>query len=230
MSLQYPLLFPHGDRGFLLGIPHRDIEPGCSEGRSTISMQEYYCYCCHYRQNQYNPFICCGRLSAQSQVDSFACVEEGRLTYIANHQDDFRCEHFQGVADAVGKGNLDGSTIGKKRILPASFTGGDRYQQQNFQDAVAICRVHGSPRLFPTFTCFPKWPEIKEALLLEPGQKYTDRSDIICRVYKMKLDELGADIAGGQIFGPVSASRFLVHIFPLMRSMFPPIIVCFLCV
>ncbi|XP_071674427.1 uncharacterized protein [Lolium perenne] len=174
MSLQYPLLFPHGDRGF--------------------------------QQNQYNPFICCGRLSARSQVDSFACVEEGRLTYIANHQDDFRCEHFQGVADAVGKGNLDGSTIGKKRILPASFSGGDRYQQQNFQDLVAISVECMVPRaLFPTFTCFPKWPEIKEALLLEPGQKYTDRSDIICRVYKMKLDELVADIAGGQIFGPVSA-------------------------
>ncbi|XP_047048904.1 uncharacterized protein LOC124653890 [Lolium rigidum] len=185
MSLQYPLLFPHGDRGFQLGIPHRDIQPGCTEGRTTVSMQEYYCFCCHYRQNQYNPFLCCGKLSAQSQVDSFACVEEGRLTYIAGHQDDFRCEHFQGVADAVGKGNLDGSSIGKKRIVPASFIGGDRYQQPNFQDAVAICRVYGSPHLFPTFTCCPKWPEIKEALLLEPGQRYTDRSDLVVRVFKM---------------------------------------------
>ncbi|KAM0824662.1 hypothetical protein ACQ4PT_070045 [Festuca glaucescens] len=207
MSLQYPLLFPHGDRGFQLGIPHRDIQPGCTEGRTTVSMQEYYCFCCHYRQNQYNPFLCCGKLSAQSQVDSFACVEEGRLTYIAGHQDDFRCEHFQGVADAVGKGNLDGSSIGKKRIVPASFIGGDRYQQQNFQDAVAICRVYGSPHLFPTFTCCPKWPEIKEALLLEPGQRYTDRSDLVVRVFKMKLDELVGDISNGAIFGPVSASR-----------------------
>ncbi|KAM0909951.1 hypothetical protein ACQ4PT_014477 [Festuca glaucescens] len=206
MSLQYPLLFPHGDRGFQLGIPHRDIQPGCTEGRTTVSMQEYYCFCCHYRQNQYNPFLCCGKLSAQSQVDSFACVEEGRLTYIAGHQDDFRCEHFQGVADAVGKGNLDGSSIGKKRIVPASFIGGDRYQQQNFQDAVAICRVYGSPHLFPTFTCCPKWPEIKEALLLEPGQRYTDRSDLVVRVFKMKLDELVGDISNGAIFGPVSAT------------------------
>ncbi|KAM0899408.1 hypothetical protein ACQ4PT_021282 [Festuca glaucescens] len=171
MSLQFPVLFPHGDRGFQLGIPHRDIQPGCTEGRTTVSMQEYYCFCCHYRQNQYNPFLCCG------------------------------------VADAVEKGNLDGSSIGKKRIVPASFIDGDRYQQQNFQDAVAICRVYGSPHLFPTFTCCPKWPEIKEALLLEPGQRYTDRSDLVVRVFKMKLDELVGDISNGAIFGPVSASR-----------------------
>ena len=68
------------------------------------------------KKNQFNPFLCCERLSSQSQVDSFASVEEGRLTYIAEHQDDFRCEHFQGVADAVGQGHLDGSSIGKKEL------------------------------------------------------------------------------------------------------------------
>ena len=39
---------------------------------------------------------------------------------------------------------------------------------ENFQDAVAISRVHGAPDIFSTFTCNPKWPEITEAL--EPGR------------------------------------------------------------
>lgn len=163
------------------------------------------------KKNQFNPFLCCERLSSQSQVDSFASVEEGRLTYIAEHQDDFRCEHFQGVADAVGQGHLDGSSIGKKRIVPTAFTGGDRYGQQNFQDGVAICRVFGPPHLFVTFTCNPKWAEIKDALVFEPGQKSTDRSDLVVRVFKLKMEQFMKGIMKGRTFGPVCAGSYSRH-------------------
>jgi hypothetical protein len=53
--------------------------------------------------------------------------------------------------------------------------------------------VHGPPDYFVTFTCNSKWSEISESLL-EPGQKPTDRPDIIVRVYHMKLEELLNDI------------------------------------
>ena len=76
---------------------------------------------------------------------------------------------------------------------------------QNFQDAVAICRVYGAPDFFVTFTCNPKWPEISEALFFEMGQRATDRSDIIVRVYHMKLAEFLGDIREGVVFGPVVA-------------------------
>ena len=205
MSLQYPLLFPYGERGFQLGIPYR----GCGvEGlgiHGNVTMQDYFCYYCHYRCGSANPYTCYGRLSAQCQVDAFACIEECRLTYIADHQADFRSENFQGIADAVGKGCVDGSSVGKQRIIPASFVGGKRYMNQNFQDAVAICRVYGAPDFFVTFTCNPKWPEISEALFFEMGQRATDRSDIIVRVYHMKLAEFLGDIREGVVFGPVVA-------------------------
>ena len=61
-------------------------------------------------------------------------------------------------------------SIGKRVILPASFTGGRRYQVMNYQDAMAICRVYGPPDLFVTFTCNTKWREIADALRFEPGQ------------------------------------------------------------
>jgi hypothetical protein len=38
-------------------------------------------------------------------------------------------------------------------VLPGSFTGGMRYYVQHYQDAMAICRVHGGPDTFTTFTC-----------------------------------------------------------------------------
>jgi len=39
MPLQYPLLFPYGDRGFQLGIPYHKNE---STKRTTITPHEFY--------------------------------------------------------------------------------------------------------------------------------------------------------------------------------------------
>ena len=85
---------------------------------------------------------------------------------------------------------------------------------ENFQDAVAIARVHGCPDLFSTFTCNPKWPEITEALSVEPGQRPHNRADIIVRVYHMKLNEHLEDIKTGVAFGPVvaGAAAFLIRV------------------
>lgn len=44
MSLQYPLLFPYGDRGFQLGIPYSDAASPIQSSRNKMTMQEYYCY------------------------------------------------------------------------------------------------------------------------------------------------------------------------------------------
>ena len=75
---------------------------------------------------------------------------------------------------------------------------------QNYHDAIAICRVHGPPDFFVTFTCNAKWPEIDEGII-EPGQKPSDRADIIVRVFNMKLEDLLHDIKSGKAFGPCSA-------------------------
>ena len=107
---------------------------------------------------------------------------------------------------------MDGSELGKRTVLSASHTGGRRYRIQNYHDAIAICRVHGPPDFFTTFTCNPKWPEIFEAISLEPSQRSTDMADIVVRVYNMKLEELLQDIRDGTAFGPVSAGTlFVMH-------------------
>ena len=96
-----------------------------------------------------------------------------------------RAENLQGVVNAVDQGMIDGSEVGKKNILPSTYTGGRRYMYENFQDAIAVSRVHGSPDVFTTFTCNPKWEQILDSV--EPGQTATDRADIAVRVYHMKL-------------------------------------------
>ena len=65
--------------------------------------------------------------------------------------------------------------------------------------------MHGAPDIFTTFTCNPKWLEIAEALLLEPGQKPRVRADIVVRVFSMKLDEYLDEIKSGRAYGPIKA-------------------------
>ncbi|XP_044445018.1 uncharacterized protein [Triticum aestivum] len=237
MPLQYPLLFPRGEMGFQIDVPYMSVQladdidvpgstgnVGTSPGslpvaargsaptkntRRKMTMQDYYRYVCHYRGDQPNPFLCYGLLSSQAVVDARACIDENRLWYILRNQDKLRSEHMQGITDAVGGGCVDGATLGKRIILPSSHTGGHRYFQENFQDGLAICRVHGAPDIFTTFTCNPKWPEITQTL--EPGQKPHDREDIVIRVNHMKLIEYLHDITSGRAFGKVKAVLYTVE-------------------
>lgn len=206
MALQYPLLFPYGERGFQIGVSYRGVTSDGKKKRTKMTMQDYYCHAFHYRRNQPNPFLCYGSLSTQAKIDARASIDENRLWYVINNQNKLRVESLQGIVDAVGRGCVDGNDIGKKTVLPASHTGGRHYMIQNYHDAIALCRVFGLPDFFVTFTSNPKWPEISEAIAFEPGQKPTDRADIVVRVYNMKLEELLHDIRDGSVFGPISAA------------------------
>ena len=74
-------------------------------------------------------------------------------------------------------GHLDGSQIGKKVILPSSFTGSPRYQHQLYQDAMAIVQWYGKPDFLITFTCNPRWKEITDA---PPGRPNCRKSAGYC--------------------------------------------------
>ena len=212
MALQYPLLFPYGERGFQVGVPYVGADLTRSNARNKMTMQDYYRYCFHYRRNQPNPYLCCGRLSSQAKVDARVCIDENRLQWIIDNQDKLRVEQFQGIVDAVTNGSIDGNAVGKRMYLPASHTGGRRYMIQNFHDAVAITRVYGVTDIFLTFTCNPKWPKIAEALRFERGKKHTDMADIVVRVYHMKLQEMLGDIKSDMPFGPINAGVLPVHL------------------
>ena len=204
MALQYPLLFPYAERGWQTGVLYTGATQSAQNAHVKLTMQDYYCYMFHYRRNEPNPYLWYGPLSTQAKVDARACVDENRLKYIVDHQADIRMESIQGIYDAISRGSEQGSEVGKMTVLPASYTGGRRYMIQNYHDGIAICREYGPPDFFVTFTCNPKWLEISEAIF-EPGQRPSDRNDIIVRVFNIKLEELLHDIRCGKPFGPSSA-------------------------
>jgi hypothetical protein len=240
MALQYPLLFPHASRGFHLGIKYQEVDGVPNTGRKDVSILEYYHHRLHYRRGEPNPFTCCGRLTHQLDVDSFSCIESCRLSYHFWNQDSLRSETYQGISDAIGEGNSSGKNVGVQYILSSSYTGSPRYMIQNYQDGMAICRVFGAPDLFVTFTCNPKWDEISNALLMEPGQTHADRPDIITRVFKMKINSYTEGVRTGQAFGSIDActrrnqildyavsflSPFFVHMLFIFHCIFPTVLI-----
>ena len=65
-------------------------------------------------------------------------------------------------------------------VLPSSFGGGDRAMAMNYQDAMAIVRVHGKPGFFITFTANPSWPDVTTNL--GAGEHPVNCPDLVARV------------------------------------------------
>ncbi|XP_074326645.1 uncharacterized protein LOC141664585 [Apium graveolens] len=109
------------------------------------------------------------------------------------------------------KGDQAPMHVGKAVILPASFTGSQRYMSQYFKDSLAICRAIGHPSLFLTMTCNSKWPEIQEILKLLPNVDPVDAPDIISRVFKLKLDQLLDLIKKKNYFGKCTGVMHVIE-------------------
>ena len=79
---------------------------------------------------------------------------------------------------------------------------------ENYHDCMAICRVYGPPDLFDTFTCNSNWSEIVEAIRYEAGQRPSDRSEMVTRVFHMKIQEYLSDLEEGRTYGRIKACMF----------------------
>ncbi|XP_022567210.2 uncharacterized protein LOC106378379 [Brassica napus] len=140
------------------------------------------------------------RLLHQYIVDAYTSIEQERLRWFRLNQKKIRADLYNNVQDAVMKGDTDAKSIGKRVILPASFTGSPRYMAEKYHDAMAICRWYGNPDLFITITTNPKWDEISDHLKMYGSDDPNDRPDLEARVFKMKLDELISDFNKGIFF------------------------------
>ncbi|POM77531.1 Helitron helicase-like protein, partial [Phytophthora palmivora] len=147
--LQYPLLFPYGEPGWTYDLPYVGDPVYSNVKPLTMSLREYESYVLHDRTASNSLILRGGRLTQQYCVDQWAKYST----------------------------EPEAENIGRKVIIPPTFTGGSRYMYQRFLDAMAIVRETGAPNLFITMTCNPNWPEIKENL--RPGEKASDRPDIV---------------------------------------------------
>ncbi|XP_053134124.1 LOW QUALITY PROTEIN: uncharacterized protein LOC128337304 [Hemicordylus capensis] len=203
----YPLLFPHGECGWHIGMSH--VEERRSAKRVKVTQLRYFAY----RLATWRSFSLLhssGKLYQQYIVDAYVRTEGSRLNYLRQNQQDLRIEQYRGLLDALEThAKNEHLKTGKMIILPSTFQGSPRYMQQNYQDAMAIIRRFGHPDLFITFTCNPAWPEISQAM--QGTQRPEHRPDIIVRVFKMKLTSLLDDILKHQFFGQVIAYIYVIE-------------------
>ncbi|XP_065315372.1 uncharacterized protein LOC135924248 [Gordionus sp. m RMFG-2023] len=201
----YPLLFPFGDPGWKPDLKGEDT----GRTRANISLLQFKIFRLAIRENEFNPILFAGKLSQQYIVDSYLQVEANNLNFIRQNQPKLRVDEYSGLMDYL-ETKSNNIIPGKAVILPSSFQGSQRNMRERYHDAtMAIVLKFGKPDLFITFTCNPNWREIKENLF--PGQSPTDRSDLIARVFKLKLNELLFDINKKNLFGKSMAFIYTIE-------------------
>ncbi|XP_071692044.1 uncharacterized protein [Rutidosis leptorrhynchoides] len=211
MSLQYPLLFPYGETSYHERIPYHNNNRRRKTNRSFLTMREYCCYRIQQRDNEGTTLLRGGRLFQQYLVDAYTAIEEQRLRWLRNHQNDLWTNKYHNVCDAVTRGDTKVESIGKRIVLPSTYIGSPRYMMQNYQDAMALCREFDNPDLFITFTANPNWPEIDAMISFIVGQKPHDRVDIEARVFKLKLNGLIDEIMKDHIFGACQVGIYVIE-------------------
>ncbi|XP_036343195.1 uncharacterized protein LOC118752408 [Rhagoletis pomonella] len=206
-ALQYPLMFCRGEDGYSIDIKLINPTNG-QETNKTVSAMNYYAYRIMIRGNQENHILKCRKLFHQYIVDMYAKIETERLNYIRFNQRKLRCDEYIHLRDAINN-DTNVNNIGQMKILPSSYTGSPRHMHEYAQDAMCYVRNYGRPDLFITFTCNPKWDDIKNHLY--PGQSATDRHDITARVFRRKLQSLMDFIVKHKVYRDVQCFMYSVE-------------------
>ena len=168
--------------------------------RNSVSCREYYCYQLQMRDDE-NIILHSGRLFQEYTVDQWIKIETQRLDFASFNPDLYRTDVLGGLLDVLRRGERNASQVGKHKFLPLSYTGGPRDMRRRYMDAIALVQRFGRLDIFLTITCNPFWPEIKENLLA--SDEAQNKPDLICRVFRAKLEELKKDLLKKHIFGKV---------------------------
>ncbi|XP_052624746.1 uncharacterized protein LOC111916090 [Lactuca sativa] len=191
-------------------ILHRGVSYTTNSKRAKCTMREYFAYRIQDRDHSFSLILNSRRLFQQFLVDAYTMMETERMYYIRRQQHVLRCDSYENLHNQKAQGTTDISNVGQRVILPSSFTGGARYMLQNYLDAMSLCKWFGYPDFFITFTCNPKWPEIKR-FLKDTSLQPEDKPDILCRLFKIKLDAFIKDLRENQIFGKVQAYVYTIE-------------------
>ena len=198
--LQYPLLFPNGTDGWHVNLKLQN-------GRKLTAMV-YYRYHIMIRQNV-SVLLRAKRLFQQYLVDAYCKIETERLQFLRREQTALRADCYQDLRDTILERDGDPNNVGRRIILPSTFTGGPRYMHERQQDAMSYVRKYGHPDLFITTTTNPSWPEIKDNLL--PGQDPQDRPDMVARVFRLKVQKLLEMLKSEMVFGKPQAWLYSIE-------------------
>ncbi|CAN1132891.1 ATP-dependent DNA helicase PIF1 [Linum perenne] len=79
-ALHFPLLFPHGEDGFHLGIRYDSRYASETQKRKNVTQREYYCYRLQFRADEGKTLIRGGKMLQHYCIDAFTTVEQNLHT------------------------------------------------------------------------------------------------------------------------------------------------------
>ena len=141
------------------------------------------------------------RIAQAWSCDMYSRVKENTLGYLE------RADMQQRLATSRSIKQSTGAEVPGK-LLPASFHGSPAKRKNDTEDALVVVDRRGKPHLMITVTCIPEWAGIVDNLIMR-HQTASDRPDLCCRVFKLKLAEIMADLKGGKVFGPYDYHTYM---------------------
>ena len=156
-----------------------------------------------------NPILYGGRLKLFYLCDQGVKIENNDLRW---HE---RKESQKKYCSVSFKQSMDHAVtgepmneVGKKRILPSSFTHGKRCYSQRYYDAMAVVLARQRPDLFITVTGSTLCAEMERLRDKRPTQ------EMICianRIFAIKLKSFMQDIVKKQIFGRIVGEIWIIE-------------------
>jgi hypothetical protein len=92
-------------------------------------MLEYYAYYLFQHPDESMTLLTSCHLSLQYWVDVYTCIEQNRLNWLRFNQGKLRSEQYNGLKDALDRGDTNTEQVGRRIVLPSSHTGSPRYMQ-----------------------------------------------------------------------------------------------------
>nr|GEX29725.1 DNA helicase [Tanacetum cinerariifolium] len=118
MTLQFLVLFVYDEDGYSKDMKMVHVPGTSSDEDRRLTMKAYYSYMLHDHVNSFNYLSKTERLLQQYMVTAFCAVEQSRIDFIRENQNDIRNEYLSGTYDAIRRGDSDGSDYGGRLILP----------------------------------------------------------------------------------------------------------------
>uniref|UniRef100_A0A7E4VEY3 ATP-dependent DNA helicase n=1 Tax=Panagrellus redivivus TaxID=6233 RepID=A0A7E4VEY3_PANRE len=170
----------------------------------------------------FHPVTGCRKLTSVYITDIFLRCERQKLDKLEAVQENLerRSDRYQPLRNTLERlkkqdPKLKDKKIGKIIKLSRQLRGSPADMRSRYQNGVAInVRVgKGKSDLFVTFTGNPQWPEIQDNLRkhYNPPEKWTDRPDLVNRVFLLYAKEFLHDVLVVGVLGKVIAYNYSVE-------------------
>ena len=139
------------------------------------------------RKHCFNILHRCGKLSAQYVCDMSAKIDTCTLNYLRFNQRQLRTEKYTALKEYQSlqiANNINKKVVGRRIVLPASFSKSPRAEIVKYQNLLRIAAVKGKPDFFITMTSNSDWIEVQREAY--PGQSKNLAWLVTDRVFEIK--------------------------------------------